>query len=194
MYLGQPVDEQPLQVPIILILFFFRSGHQDAKLIHYRVVTSSTPDIGLRFPRLCPLNIKFLCFPLLLMWSPPFPPSKIRPGALLSRTSCPYSSLFSSYLPPFRPFLSIQPTSSSVNSPHRPSPIVRFSKSYQPSDFVRPMSYSFFLPQRPICSFATPPPTCAAGGTWLGCGWGGEGDGSLRDDLESVVSSAGITC
>ena len=141
----------------VYLFLFFRSGHRYAKLIHYMVVTSSTPDIGLRFPRLCPLNIKFICFPSLLMWSLPFPPSKIRPGALLSRTSCPSSSLFSSYLPPLRPFLSIQPTSSSVNPPHRPSPIFRPSKSYQPSNFGRPMSSSVFHPQRPICRFAPPP-------------------------------------
>ena len=99
------------------------------------------------------------------------------------------SSLFSSYLPPLRPFLSIQPTPSSVYSPHLPSPIVRPSESYQPSGFGRPMSSYVFLPQRPICRFAPPPPTCAAGGTWLGCGWGGEGDGTPRDGLESLDSS-----
>ena len=35
-----------------------------------------------------------------------------------------------------------------------------------------------------------PPSTCAAGGTWLGCGWGGEGDGAPRDGLESLDSSS----
>ena len=128
-------------------------------------------------------------FPVVMVRSLPFPPSKIHPGSLLSRTSCPSSSLFSPYLPPFLPFLSIQPTSSSVNSPHRPSPIVRPSESYQPSGFGRPMSSSIFLPQRPICRFAPPPPTCAAGGTWLGYGWGGEGDGAPRNGLESLDSS-----
>ena len=31
---------------------------------------------------------RFLCFPLVIVWSLPFPPSKIQPGSLLSRTSC----------------------------------------------------------------------------------------------------------
>ena len=34
-----------------------------------------------------------------------------------------------------------------------------------------------------------PPPTGAAGGTWLGCGWGGEGDGAPRGGCESLDSS-----
>ena len=120
------------------------------------------------------------------------PPSKICPGSLFSRTSFPSSSLFSSYLPPLRPFLSIQPTSSSFDSPHCPSSIARPPESYQPSGLGRPMSSSVFLDQRPICRFAPPPRTCAAGGTWLGCGWGGEGDGSPRDGLELLDASTGV--
>ena len=41
--------------------------------------------------------------------------------------------------------------------PHRPSPIVRPSESYQPSGFGRPMPSSGFPTQRPICRFASPP-------------------------------------
>ena len=90
-------------------LFFFRSGFRDAKLIQYRMVTSSTPYMGLRFPRLCTLNIKFLCFLSLLMWSLPFPPSKVHPGSLIQTNILPFSYLFSSYMPPLCPFLCIQP-------------------------------------------------------------------------------------
>ena len=122
------------------------------------------------------------------------PPSNIHPGSLLCNI-LPVSSIFSSYLPPLCPFLSIQPTPSSVYSPHCPSPIVRPSESYQPSGFGRPMSSPGFLPERPICRFAPPPPpTCAAGGTWLGCGWRGKGDGTPRDGLESLDSSADVVC
>ena len=32
------------------------------------------------------------------------------------------------------------------------------------------------------------PPTCAAGGTWLGCWWRGLGDGSPCNGLESLIS------
>ena len=51
------------------------------------------------------------------------------------------------------------------------------------------------LVSRPSVPYAGlhPPPTCAAGGTWIGCGCGGEGDGAPRGGLESVVSSEGIT-
>ena len=51
---------------------------------------------------------------------------------------------------------------------------------------------SWFPVQRPICRLA-PPLTCATGGTWLGCEWGGKGDGAPLGGLESVVSLAGIT-
>ena len=119
-------------------------------------------------------------------WVLPFPPpSEIRPGALLYRTSCP-SPLS------FRPFSSspsimrIQPRPSSVWSPpssvpHRPYPIVRPPESYQPSGSGRPMSSPSFPTQCTICRLAPPPPpTYTAGGTWLGCGcvWRGERRGT----------------
>ena len=37
---------------------------------------------------------RFLCFPSVMVWFLPFPPSKIQPGSLLSRTSCPYPLSF----------------------------------------------------------------------------------------------------
>ena len=106
-------------------------------------------------------SIRFLCFPSVMVWSRPFffsPPRFIRVPC--STNILPVSSLFSSYLPPLRPFLSSQPTPSSVYSPHRPSPIVRPSESYQPSGFGRPISSPGFLPQRPICRFAPAPDIC----------------------------------
>ena len=52
----------------------------------------------------------------------------------------------------------IQPPPSSFWSPHRPSPIVRPTESYQPSGSGRPMSSPSFPTQRPICRLAPPPP------------------------------------
>ena len=37
-----------------------------------------------------------------------------------------------------------------------------------------------------------PPPTCAAGGTWLGCRWRGVGDGAPRNGLEFLDASTGV--
>ena len=37
-----------------------------------------------------------------------------------------------------------------------------------------------------------PPPTCAAGGTWIGCRWRGLGDGAPRDGFEFLDASTGV--
>ena len=130
---------------------------------------------------------KFLCFPSVMVLVPSFSPLQDSAGFLAFHNILPVSSLFLSLMPPIRPFLCIQPTPSSVCSP-----IVRPSESYQPSGCRPTNVLSWFPVQRPICSFAPPPPTCAAGGTWLGCGWRGEGDGTSRDGLESLNASAGV--
>ena len=92
-------------------------------------------------------------------WSLPFPPLQESPGFLPSRAFP--SPLY------FRPFclLSVHKRLFSrpppvSGPPHRPSPIVLPSKSYQPSGFGRPMSSSVFPNQRPICRFAPPPYLC----------------------------------
>ena len=76
-----------LMLYVDISTYFFSAGETVAATCLSVGLAPRTPDIGLDILRLCPLNIKFLCFPSLLMWSLPFPPSKIRPGALLSRTS-----------------------------------------------------------------------------------------------------------
>ena len=53
------------------------------------------------------------------------------------------------------------------------------------------MSSPGFLSSVPYAGLH-PPPTCEAGGTWLGCGWRGKGDGAPRDGLESIDSSVGV--
>ena len=112
------------------------------------------------------------------MSSLPFPPLRDSSGLLApNKHLARLLSIFFLYAP--SPPVSVYSAESPPVSgpPHRPPPIVRLSESYQPSGFGRPMSSSGF---RPIVPYAGlhPPPTCEAGGTCLGCGWGGEGDGA----------------
>ena len=124
-----------------------------------------------------------------MFWYVPFfpPPSKIHPGSLicknsrllsifvLSASSLPVS-VYSAY-----PLQSLFPTSS---VPHRPS--VR----KLPTLRLRPTNLFFCFPSTAShMQVCTPPPTCVAGGTWLGCGWGCEGDRASSDGLESLDSS-----
>ena len=77
-------------------------------------------------------------------WYGPF----LFPSPRFIRAPCSYknilpvSSLFSSYIPPLRPFLCIQTTPPVSGPPHSPSPTVRPSECCQPSGFGRPMSSS----------------------------------------------------
>ena len=133
---------------------------------------------------------KFLCFPVDDDVVPSFFPLRDSSGILApSVTSCPSPISFLPICPLSARFCVFSRPPPVYGPPHRPSPIVRPSESYQPSGVGRPMSSSVFPTQRPICRFAPPLPTCAAGGTWLGCGWRGEGDGAPRGGLESVISS-----
>ena len=129
---------------------------------------------------------KFLCFPSVMVLVPSFSPLQDSARFLAFHNILPVSSLFLSLMPPLRPFLCIQTTQSSVCSP-----IVHPSESYQHSGWRPTNVLSWFPVQRPICSFAPPPPTCVAGGTWLGCGWGVEGYGAPHDGLASLDASAG---
>ena len=60
---------------------------------------------------------KFLCFPSVMVFVPSFSPLQDSSGFLAFQNILPVSSLFSSLMPPLRPFLCIQPTPSSVYSP-----------------------------------------------------------------------------
>ena len=128
-----------------MYLFFLWSGLRDAKIINYRVVTSSTPDIGLRFPRLCPLNIRFLCFPSIMMWSLPFSPLQDSSGCLALQNILPvFLSIFflSASFPPVSVYsadlLQCQFPTSSV--PHRP-----FVENL-PTLRLRPTNFFFLFP------------------------------------------------
>ena len=108
---------------------------------------------------------KFLCFLSVMVLVPSFPPLLNSAGFLAFQNILPVSSLFSSLMPPFRPFLCIQPTPSSVCSP-----IVRPSESYQPPGWRTTNVLSWFPVQHPICRFAPPPDLCGCWYSLLGGG------------------------
>ena len=105
---------------------------------------------------------------------PPFSPLQDSPG-FLALCSLPVSSLFVLCLPS----VCVWPSpSSSVWSP-----VVRPTNVSRPPADCRLMPSPGF--QRPIWGFA--PSTCAAGGTWLGCGWRGS---RRRSPPRSSLSSS----
>ena len=122
--------------------------------------------------RLCPLNL--VCYyscPMMVLVPPPplIPPSKIHPG----------------YLPPaVRPFplsfyfslclLSVRVSQSALPSKQRL--ITR-----RPSGGLLRWTVDQWYLLGPSAPYAGLFPTCAAGGTWIGCGVRGVGDGAPRD-------------
>ena len=118
---------------------------------------------------------------------PPYPPSKIHPGSLPSSAFCPYP-LSSFLLPPLRLFLCRWP--STPSSVCHPSSVCRKSTN-TPADGRPKLPSPGVLPSVPerVCA---PSPTCAAVGTWLGCGWRGKGDGAPCDGLELLDASTGV--
>ena len=124
-----------------------------------------------------------------------FPPSEIRPGALLYQTSCPSPLSFCPFC-----LLSAHNAYSAAPLQCLVPPIVcppssvrrRATNPLAPADQWPPLVPR---PSVPYAGLHPPPPTYPAGGTWLGCGcvWGGERRRRPRGDIESVVSPAGIT-
>ena len=108
-----------------------------------------------------------------------------------NRFPCPlqFSRILSPFflLPPLRPFLFSWPsTSRSVWSP-----VVHPSEVYSPPADCR--TNSLLLVSCPASHMkVSPPPICAAGGTWLGCEWRGEGDGAPRNGLELLDVLTGV--
>ena len=137
-------------------------------------------------------SIRFLFFPSVMVWSLPFffsPPRFIRVPCYTN--ILPVSSLFSSYLPPLRRFcLFSRPPPVSIPHIVRPPSSVR-QKTTNPPDSTDQCLLLVYYPSVPYVGLH-PPPTCEAVGTWLGCGWRAEGDGSPRDGLESLDSLAGV--
>ena len=124
-----------------------------------------------------------------MIWSLPFPPSEIHPGSLLLQEHLArLLSLFFLYAPsPPVSVYSADPLQCLVPPIVRPPSSVR-RKATNPPASANQCPLLFSRPSVPYAGLH-PPPTCAAGGTWLGCGWRGKGDGSPRNGLESVVSS-----
>ena len=131
---------------------------------------------------------KFLLYSLSWwFWSPPSPPpSKIHPG------SCPPGHL-SRLLSTFVLFASSPSISVYSAAPLQQRLVLRRPSvgGIQPTGWRPTKVLSWFHVQRPNEGLYPPPPTCAAGGTWLACGHRGEGDGAPCDGLESLDASAG---
>ena len=142
--------------------------------------TPSLPIIGwlLPLPRtsawtipiLCPLNIKFLSFSVDDDVVPSFPPLQDSSGLLApSVTSCPSPLSFLPICPLSARFCVFsRPPQCLIPPIVRPPSSVR-RKATNPPASVDQCPLLFSRPSVPYAGLH-PPPTCAAGGTWLGCG------------------------
>ena len=118
--------------------------------------------------RICPLNL--VCYysrpMMVLVPSPPLlPPSKIHPGSLPTAVRPFPLSLFSFFPFTSSPSVSVSRLSPSAASGHPSS--VRRTPPADSSGGLSTNALSWF----PASRMKVFPPTCAAGGTWLGCGW-----------------------
>ena len=116
---------------------------------------------------------------------PYFPPLQDSPGFLALQGILPVSSLLSSNcLLSVRFCVGVRPPPAASGHPssfRRKSSALRLTADQCPLLVSCPAYVGFH-----------PPPTCAAGGTWLGCGRRGKGDGAPRNGLESLNVSAGV--
>ena len=120
-----------------------------------------------------------------------FPPSEIRPGSLLLLEHLDRLLSLSFLYAPSPPVSMCSADSPPVSGP----PIVRLPSSVRRRATNPPSSADQFplLVSRPSVPYAGlhPPPTCAAGGTWPGCGWGGKrretGTARIKREIERHV-------
>ena len=120
---------------------------------------------------------------------PPFPAIQDSPRFLALQGIFPVSSLLSSYcLLSFRFCVFGRPPPAAAGHPS----YVRWRIPLQPSGWMRTKCPSPGVLLSVLYACLHPPSTCAAGGTWLGCGWRGRGDGAPRDGLESLDALAGV--
>ena len=118
-------------------------------------------------------------------WSPPLPPPRF------THFPCPVQFALILFL-----FFSYCLLSVRVYSVGRPppaasghsAPVWRKSTTLWLTADQCPLLVSFPASRMKVC----PPPTCTAGGTWLGCGWRGEGDGAPRHGLEFLDASTDV--
>ena len=144
------------------------------KLTHYWMVQFHPRAQAKVTSRLCPLNVRFLCVRSGDDVVPSFlPPPRFIRAPCSKQTSCPSPLSFLPICPLSARFCVFSHPPPVSCTPHRRSPIVRPSKSYQPSGFGRPMSSSGFPTQRPICKFAPPLDLC--GWWYLAWVWVGRG-------------------
>ena len=148
-YTSQPYAEAMAIRPgvsYILCLSVCRSGHRDPK-------DNSLLGGGVPFPehRLkrslesVPLILGFYVFPSMMICSLPFSPTRFVRAPYSFSNILPVSSLFSSYMPPIRPLLCIQPNPSSVWSPPSSVPLSP-SAGKIPTLWLRPTNVLFCFP------------------------------------------------
>ena len=135
--------------------------------------------------RLFPSFLVYYFHVKLWLWSPhPLPPPIFTRFTFPVQFACILSIFF--LLPPLRTCLFRRPSpSSSVWSLG-----VRPAEVYNPPADGQPMFSPGFLSSVPYEGLL--PPTYAAGGTWLRCGWRGEGDGAPCNGLEFLNAFTGV--
>ena len=171
-----------------MLLSVCRSGLQDLKA--YSLLGGGVPIPEHRLSRsLDSVPIfSLLRFPFSDGSGPPLSPLQDLPWFLALQFLLPVSSL----LLPIASSLSVS-VSSALHLHQRLSPVVSPSEVYNPTADCQPNTLLMVSCPEALRGFEPPPQTCAAGGTWIGCGWRGKGDGAPCNGLEFLDASTGLT-